>query len=169
VKKWRFILAAGLMVLTVLAAPVAAGTIRTEFEGTATYGETLDPGTEWISGGRILHIRGMEYTYGFDTTDARISGTMESTFGANWHLVDTPPFMYGPMWGTSRIDKDAGYWEGSWVGVRTKSDGFTYAQIVLRGHGGYEGLHARMYMLRENPDPYGPFQVHGVIMEPGGD
>jgi hypothetical protein len=78
-------------------------------------------------------------------------------------------FVYGPMWGTVRLDNAGGYWEGSWTGERTELQGFSYIQAVLRGHGGYEGLQARATYVRESPDPTAPFVIQGVVMEPRGN
>ena len=158
-----------LIVLFILAAPVAAGTIRTEYAGLDTPVESLSPGRQWVSGGRVLHIRGAQELYRDEVDDERLCGDAVVTANMNFHFADPPVFVYGPMWGTMRIDNDNGYWEGSWVGERTESQGFSYIRATLHGHGDYEGLQARVSYVRGTPNPAAPFVVNGVVMDPGGD
>ena len=158
-----------LIVLSILVAPVAARTIRTEYEGVENYVGPLSPGRQWISDEGVLHIRGGQEAYRDEVDDPRLCGDAVVTLNVNFHFAAPPVMAYGPMWGTFRIDNDDGYWEGSWVGERTQLDGFSYIRAVLHGHGGYEGLQARVEYVRESPDPTAPFAVHGVVMEPGGD
>jgi hypothetical protein len=160
---------AGLMALSILAAPVAAGTIRTDYEGSEYYVKPLAPGRQWVSGDGVLHIRGGQEAYRDEVSDARISGDVVVTLNVNFQFADPPVMVYGPMWGTIRVENGDGYWEGSWVGERTELQGFSYIQAVMHGQGGYEGLQARAEYVRESPDPAAPFAIHGVIMEPGGD
>ena len=166
-KKQLIILVAGLIVLSILAAPVAAGTIRTEYEGFEYFVEALSPGLEWVSGDRVYHARGAQEAYVDDVSDPRLCGDIVVTINCNFHLADAPVFVYGPMWGTSRIDNEDGYWEGSWVGKRTEQ-GFSYIRAVMKGHGAYEGLQARADYARESPVFTDPFAVHGVVLDPGG-
>ena len=168
-KKQLLVLVAGLMVLSILAAPVQAGTIRTDYEGLEYYVEALSPGRQWISEDGVLHIRGGQEAYRDEVDDPRLCGDTVVTLNANFHLADPPVFVYGPMWGTFRIENEGGYWEGSWVGERTELEGFSYIRGVLHGHGAYEGLQARAEYVRESPDPTASFAVHGMVMEPGGD
>jgi hypothetical protein len=167
VKKGLFIVMAGLMVLSILVAPVAAGTIRTEYQGFESYVEPLSPGRQWISEEGVLHIRGGQEAYLDEVDDPRLCGDTVVTLNVNFHFADPPVFVYGPMWGTFLIENDDGYWEGSWVGERTEQ-GFSLIRGVLRGHEAYEGLQARVNYVRESPDPTAAFAVHGVIMAPGG-
>jgi hypothetical protein len=168
-KKRLFTLIAGLMMLSILATPVAAGTVRTEYEGFEYYVEPILPGRQWISEDGVLHIRGGQEAYQDVVSDPRLCGDVVVTLNVNFHFAALPVMVYGPMWGTFRIDNDGGYWEGSWVGKRTELQGFSYIRGVLHGHGAYEGLQARAEYVRESPDPTAPFVVRGVIMEPGGD
>jgi hypothetical protein len=159
---------ASLLVLVVLAAPVAAGTTRTEYAGTEYYGGPITGGRQWISGDGVLHIRGGEESYYDDVSDPRLSGDSVVTVNANFQFAEPPVFVYGQMWGTFRIENDGGYWEGHWVGERTEQ-GFSYIRTVLHGHGDYDGLLARAEYVREDPNPSAPFSVSGVIMDPGGE
>jgi hypothetical protein len=168
-KKRLFTLIAGLMMLSILAVPVAAGTTRTEYEGFEYYVESLSLGRQWVSEDGVLHIRGGQEAYQDEVDDPRLCGDAVVTLNANFHLADPPVFVWGPMWGTFRIENEEGYWEGGWVGKRTELQGFSYIRGVLHGHGAYEGLQARAEYVRESPDPTAPFVVRGVIMEPGGD
>jgi hypothetical protein len=158
-----------LIVLSILAAPVAARTIRTEYEGVENYVGPLSPGRQWMSEDGVLHIRGGQEAYQDVVDDPRLSGDVIVTLNVNFHFADPPVMVYGPMWGTLRLDNDNGYWEGSWVGERTELQGFSYIRAVMHGHGSYEGLQARVSYVRESPDPTAPFVIHGVMMEPGGD
>jgi hypothetical protein len=158
-----------LVVLLILAAPVAAKTIRTAYEGLEFYVGPLSPGRQWISEDGVLHIRGGQEAYRDEVDDPRLSGDVVVTLNVNFHFADPPVFVYGPMWGTLRIDNKGGYWEGTWTGERTELQGFSYIRAVVRGHGGYEGLQARVSYVRESPDPTAPFVIQGTVMEPGGD
>ena len=157
-----------LVVLSILVAPVAAGTIRTEYEGVEHYVEQLSPGRQWVSEDGVLHIRGAQDAMRDEVSDPRLCGDVVVTANANFHFADPPVFVYGPMWGTFRIDNDGGYWEGSWVGERSEQ-GFSSIRGILRGREAYEGLQARMNYVRESPYPTDPFLIHGVVMEPGGN
>ena len=170
--KRLFLVAAGvLIVLSTLAAPVAAGTIRTEYDGVETYVKPVLPGRQWVSEDGVLNIRGAQEAYRDVVDDPRLCGDAMVTVNANFHFADPPVFVFGSMWGTLRIDNDneGDYWEGNWVGKRTELQGFSYIRAVLHGHGQYEGLRARVSYVRESPDPTADFMVHGVVMDPGGD
>jgi hypothetical protein len=166
-RKRLFILVAGLIVLSILAAPVAAGTIRTDYEGFEYFVGPVSPGRQWVSEDGVLHMRGVQQAFQDDVSDPRVSGYVVLTLNGNLQFADPPVMFYGRMWGTARIDNDGGYWEGSFVGERTEQ-GFTYGHVVLHGHGAYEGLQARADFVREDPDPTAPSSIHGVVMEPGG-
>ena len=166
-KKRLVILVAGLIVLSILAAPVAARTTRTEYEGFEYFVDSLSPGLEWVSGDRVYHARGAQEAYEDVVSDPRLSGDLVVTINANFQLAAPPVYVYGPMWGTTRLDNEDGYWEGSWVGKRTEQ-GFSYIRVVMQGHGAYEGLQARADYARESPVFTDPFTVHGVLMDPGG-
>jgi len=157
-----------LLVLFVVAAPAAARTTWTEYGGTEYY---LGPGAEgrsWTSQGGVVHTRGSESLYYEDVDDPHLSGDSVVTANYNFKQAEPPVYVYGPMWGTMRIENEGGYWEGHWVGERTE-DGSSYISAVLRGHGGYKGLQARAEYARETPNPFAPFSIHGVIMDPGGE
>lgn len=154
----------GVLLLSILATPVSAGTAWTEFEGWSTAQECpwCAPGRLWVSEDWVLHIRGMEEYYYNSYSDPRIAGYDLVTINLNMQL----PEVYGRMWCTARLENENGYWEGTAVGYRT-AEGGSYIQEVLHGHGAYEGLQARLDLVRE--DPSAPFWVEGVIMDPGGD
>ena len=168
-KRLFSLLAVVLTVVSVLAVPVAAQMNRTEYEGMEYFVGPASPGRQWISGDGVLHIRGGQEAYRDEVDDPRLCGDAVVTLNVNFHLADPPVMVYGPMWGTFRIENEGGYWEGSWVGERTELEGFSYIRGVLHGHGAYEGLQARAEYVRESPDPTAPFAVHGVVMDPGGD
>jgi hypothetical protein len=153
----------GLILVSVLAAPVAAETTWTEFEGWSTVQECpwCAPGRMWVSEDWVLHIRGMQEYYYNSFSDPRIAGYEVVTINVNMQL----PEVYGPMWCTTRLENDDGYWESTAVGYRT-AEGASYIHAVYHGHGAYEGLQARLDITRD--DPNAPFWVEGVIMDPGG-
>ena len=165
-KKRLSILVAGLVVLSILAAPVAARTIRTEYAGFEYYEGVLDEGRVWMSDEGVLLIRDMQELYRDEVSDPRLCGDLVVTINGNFKFTETFE-VYGPMWGTSILENDGGTWEGSWVGKRTE-EGWSYIRCVMHGHGGYEGLQARVDYVHESPDPYVPFTIHGVLMDPGG-
>jgi len=166
-KKWTFVFLLSLIALATLVLPVAAKTTRTEFTGVSIGGPVMDA-REWISGDGVLHARD-GWIAGFtDVSDNRYTGEELVTVNYNLHPAPAPVYIYGPMWGKLRLTNDNGYWEGTWVGERTASDGFLYLRAVVHGHGDYEGLQARVDYVRLSPDPEEPYQVHGVIIEPGG-
>jgi hypothetical protein len=166
-KKQLTIFMAALMILSILAAPVAAGTSRTEYEGYESFEGEIGGGRMWISDEGVLLIRDFQEAYTDVVSEPRLSGDLVVTINANFQLAEEPVYVYGPMWGTSIIENDDGYWEGSWVGKRTE-EGYSYIRCVLHGHGGYEGLQARVDYVRQSPVFTDPFTVHGVLMDPGG-
>ncbi|MGD8474198.1 MAG: hypothetical protein PVH59_08735 [Anaerolineae bacterium] len=166
-KKRLTIFVAALMILSILAAPVAAGTIRTDYSGVENFEVALSSGVEWVSEDGIYHVRGAQEAYTDVVSDPRLCGDTVVTINANFQLAAPPVYVYGPMWGTVIIESNDGYWEGSWVGKRTEQ-GWSYIRGVLHGHGDYEGLKARADYVRESPYATVPFTVHGVLMDPGG-
>ena len=165
-KKRLTIFMAALMILSILAAPVAAGTSRTEYEGYEYLEGEIGGGRMWISDEGVLLIRDFQEAYRDEVDDQRLCGDLVVTINGNFQFTESFE-MYGPMWGTSVLENDGGYWEGSWVGKRTE-EGYSYIRCVMHGHGDYEGLQARVDYVRESPDPTVPFTVHGVLMDPGG-
>lgn len=166
-RKWTLILLLSLIALSLVVVPVAAKTIKKEYQGISTCGEVEDA-REWISDDGVLHARDGHLLCTTVVDDDRISGEEQLSVNYNFRFTDPPVFIYGPMWGTIRVSNENGYWEGTWVGKRMALNGFTYIKVVLRGYGDYEGLQARVDYIRENPDPGAPYQVYGVIMESGG-
>ena len=159
---------ASLLVLVLLVAPVAPGTVRTEYSGTEEYVGGVESGRQWVSEEGVMHIRGGVEAYTDAVNDARLCGDSLVTLNANFQLAGPPVFVYGRMWGTFRIDNDDGYWPGPWVGERTEQ-GHSIIRAVLQGYGDYEGLQARANYVREDPNPIAPFSVSGVVMDPGGE
>ena len=166
-KKWTFVFLLSLIALMTLALPVAAKTTRTEFSGVSNGGPVMGA-REWTSDDGILHARD-GWIAGFtDVNDDRYTGEELVTVNYNFHPAPPPVYICGPMWGKVRLTNENGYWEGTWVGERTALEGFVYLRAVLRGHGDYEGLQARVDYIRLSPDPTAPYQVTGFIMSPGG-
>ena len=155
-----------LMLLTVAVAPVSAKKIKTEFTGTSYYIEEISMERFWFPDGDRVHIRGLVERYEFQTTDPRLNGFSTQISNCNFRFSEDPNVqIFGQIWGTTTLENDGGYWEGNSTGVRT-ADGFNYHHEILHGHGGYEGLMAKIYYVREITDPFGPMQAYGVILEP---
>lgn len=154
-----------LVMLGIGVTPVSANT-KTEFTGTSNFVEQIgDFDRDWYSG-VAYHIRGLLEKYTLVTTDPRLTGDSFQCSNVNFFSTDPPVYFYGPIWGTDHIENDGGYWTGTFSGKRTKEFGFSYFIEILHGHGGYEGLIARIHFVREMTDPYGPIQAYGVVIEP---
>jgi len=167
-KKWTVILLVSVIALIFMVVPAAAATIPTDYSGVSDCGPVTDA-REWISDDGVLHARDGRLTCITVVNDNRISGEEQLTVNYNFQFTGPPVFIYGPMWGTISVVNEGGCWAGSWVGQRTEFDGFTYIKAVLRGYEDYKGLQARVDYIRLTSDPTAPYQVSGVIMEPGGD
>ena len=165
-KKLTFVFLVSLIALTFLVGTVSAKTIRTPYSGEETCYD-MSGGWDWVSNDSVWHFRDGVQPCTDVTTDDRMTGDVEVTVNFNWKFTDPPAMFYGPMWGTVYLENEGGYWEGSWVGVRTEL-GYHYVRTILRGYGGYEGLQARVDYVRLSPDPTAPYQVTGFIMNPGG-
>ena len=118
-KKLLFSLLFGLAALSILVVPVTAGTNKTAYEGFEYFVDTLMSGKEWVSDDGIYHIRGAMEAYQDLVSDPRLCGDVVVNINANFQFAEPPVIVYGPMWGTFRIENDDGYWEGNWVGQRT--------------------------------------------------
>jgi len=136
----------------------------TPYQGLSTFVRDADPGQQWITGDRILHIRNSRQIWFDDANDPRIRGDVTLTINVNFHLAPLPVFGHGPMWGTVRIENAGGSWVGSWVGKRT-TQGHSFVRTVLKGEGGYDGLRARADYARRAPDPTMPFEFVGAIVQ----
>jgi hypothetical protein len=156
-----------LMLLSITVSPVSAKRTRTSFTGISYYIEELDPGEQWLEEDRY-YIRGLKETYLMETSDPRLCGYSTLISDVNFTLAEAPVYGYGPIWSTSYLENDGGYWTGVAYGVRTKQ-GFNYHFEILHGHGGYEGLTAKIYDKREITDPIGPMEMYGVIIESSWD
>ena len=162
-KKWMLLLLVGLIALIVMVVPVSAQTTITPVEGEEVCGPVM--GIEFDP--FDLHARNgwMNCT---DTIDGepRLTGDVFLTVNWNFKFFNYHP--YGPMWGTVHLENEDGYWEGTWVGEITKLEGESYINSVLRGHGDYEGLQARLSYFKDSPMS-STYQISGFIMDPGGE
>ena len=158
-KKWMLYILVGLIALTVMVVPVSAQTIRTPVEGEEVCGDLNDIVFDPFD----LHARNgwMDCTDTYN--DNRLTGYALVTVNWNFKFTTHP---YGPMWGKIRLSNDDGYWEGTWVGEITKLEGYSYIKTVLRGHGDYEGLQARLSYFKGD---FSYYEISGFIMDPGGE
>ena len=135
---------------------VKAKATKTYFTGTETPLKTIDPGTNWTSGGKIYHVRGDISVYRDNCTDPRFTGNVTAV--ANWNLDETTG--RGSVWGTqfSVPDEDGGFWEGTWNG-KMYADGSMSIRGVCHGIGLFEGLKYRYTM------EFPPGVISGYILE----
>jgi hypothetical protein len=144
--------------------PAMAGAQRTTFTGTASFGESINPG-EWTflpdgSG----HARGIVEVYHDVNTDPRVSGDETVVYNFNFRPAPLSPIgLAGRIEGTSHIVNDGGRWDGTWTAEMT-DQGEYFARGVAQGSGGYEGMigHWNVY----SSTPTGPFTLSGWILEP---
>jgi len=166
-KKWMILLLVGVIALSIMVKPVAAQTIRTDYEGSEECGDVItSDAREWFSEDGVYHVRNgwLECT---DTVpgEPRVSGDVFLTI--NWNFQFTMTYPFGPMWGTIHLENEGGYWEGIWVGEITELEGYSYIYTVMRGFGNYKGLQARANFFKDSPMS-STYHFTGVIMEPGG-
>lgn len=96
----------------------------------------------------------------FNTSDARISGTMTEVLNANLDAAFS-----GPVWGTSRIEVPGrGSWEGNAEGEIHGPSSLS-ARGVLHGSGEFEGMKLKAEMIFVAGQ--GATWV-GHILDPGG-
>lgn len=154
-----------MFVLVAVTVPVSANAVKTAFTGISVVaGPPISFGECTYPGGNV-HCRGMILVTLDTISDPRLSGV--ETIVANYNFIpaSAPILTTGPMWGTSQIVNDGGYWEYTWTGVRDEQ-GFMYMRGAAHGHGGYEGLQAFFTGVRESPDPAATLVYTGYILEP---
>lgn len=170
-KKLSLLFKAGLfltmLILLAAALPAQAKVVKTEFTGFAYFHHVIDEGELSNPDGNI-HVRGWTELYFDDMSDPRMSGFETVVANLNFQSAPPPVFGTGPMWGTSRIENEGGYWDTTWTGVRDEQ-GFSYIRVVAHGHGGYEGLKAIYEGSRLSPDPTYPWTFTGTILDPHGE
>jgi hypothetical protein len=143
-----------------------AQAVRTEFTGTETPIQLIDPGDlrELPNGG--VHIRGKVFEAEEIATDPRVSGI--STVVSNGNL---DPSGTGPIWGTFVIEvppsedcQGGGRWEATWAGAVSYSEYYCYWHVVTHGVSGcVEGLQASY----EGECMLGTYS--GTIVDPHGE
>jgi len=142
----------------------AAAATSTPFLGTSTF-VSESGGVPSFPDGRF-HIRDFEQVSNDVVSDPRVSGTDTIIVNFNFRVVPPPVSFSGPMWGTFHVENSGGWWDGTWTGVRDEN-GFAFVDGVGHGGGGYEGLHGRWHFERLSPNPYAPWSIEGVILDPG--
>ena len=162
-KKKLFTAFACLVMVSIMVIPAVAETPWTAFEGTLSFVEPLPGGEEWYSKDFTkVYARNIKERYTMDVDDPRLDGVATLTANFSFHITDFPVFVYGPIWGSVYLENEGGYWEGRVAGERTK-EGFNDLSAVLHGHGGYEGMHAKVDFWRGTTDLYGDFVVKGEV------
>jgi hypothetical protein len=164
--KHNFLPAALLVVAAVLLVvlPAYAKAEKTEFSGSWSLETYINPGVCTYPDGNV-HCRGVILQAEIDVSDPRVSGV--ETVVANYNLQPGPLGFYtGPMWGTSRIENEGGYWDTVWTAFQDEQ-GFLYIQAVAHGHGDYDGLKMHASLASVSPDPEIPLAVSGYVLEPG--
>jgi hypothetical protein len=135
---------------------VKAKATKTYFTGTETPVQTIDSGTEWMSG-KIYHLRGDVSVYRDECTDPRFTGNVTAVANLNLDVTKGR----GSIWGTSITvsDVEGGFWEGTFAG-KMYADGSMSIRGVCHGIGLFEGLKAKFTM--EGIDTYA---ISGYILE----
>ncbi|MGC9335363.1 MAG: hypothetical protein ACP5JJ_14515 [Anaerolineae bacterium] len=158
-----------LLIVTVLGPqPATARAVRTEFTGTETPIQLIDPGDSHVLPNGGVHIRGKVFQAAEVATDPRVSGT--SMVVSNGNL---DPSGTGPIWGTFVIEvpssqdcQGGGRWEGTWAGQVSYSEYYCYWHVVTHGVSGcVEGLQASYYADCLS----GISTYSGTILDPHGE
>lgn len=163
----RMILAilALIVALALVTGSVAAKATKTEFAGTTSFGEVIDPGVWTFPGGNV-HIRGVVQTAYLVADDPRVTGT-ETVFGN----ANLDAFSAGRAWGTSHIEvayEGGGVWEGTFT-AEFYADGSHSVKFVAHGiEGSVEGLKMSGTVVFP-ADPTAPGISSGIILNPHGD
>jgi hypothetical protein len=165
VGRWLAVLSVLGVVLALMPSTVSARAARTPFWGDSNCGpsKTVDL---WISGGKVLHLRGGNQVCELALSDARVSGTETITLNADLRFVEGGG-LAGPVWGTSILVSGDGYWDVVWTGT-IEADGSMTVRAVLEGHGPYEGLRGE-YTAYRPAGQMSYLQVTGTILEMGAD
>lgn len=168
-KKLSLLFKVGLFLTILLAAtfPARAQAVKTEFTGVAYTTGLIDEGVRSYPDGNV-HVRGLTLLGFDDMSDPRLTGF--ETIVVNYNMRSAPPpvLITGPMWGTSYLENEGGYWDITWTGERDEQ-GFAYLRAIGHGHGGYEGLKAHYELIRLSPDPNAPYTVTGTIIDTQGE
>jgi hypothetical protein len=172
---------------------LAKSPIITEFTGQDTFLAVIFPGNiscpggqpdpTWSQGspctpGSRVHLRDAQFLYHLQSTDDRLTGTMQ-LLSANGNYdgwrPDLPPPPGSPgsgqMWGTIRVTVDGHpdeVWEGTWTGTRTVTGQVVVitTHVLLFGTGGrIQGLKAE---YRGTADPLKGGTYQGWILAPPG-
>jgi hypothetical protein len=87
-------------------------------------------------------VRGRLFTGQFQTTDDRVSGTMQLVLNMNLDASS-----HGPAWGSLMIEVPArGTWEGGYQGKFEGFGVYTY-RLVAHGSGEFDGLELRAVVV----------------------
>lgn len=153
-----------LIILLATAFPAQAQAVKTEVTGKSYFTGQIDPGV-WTYPDGNVHIRGWVVSYFHEWRDPRLNGVETVVVNLNGRSAPPPVFFAGPMWGTSRLENEGGYWDITWTGVRDEQ-GFAFIRGVAHGHGGYEGLKLIFEGSRLTPDYINdPFIWTGTIID----
>lgn len=157
-----------LTILLVTAFPAQAKAVKTEVTGQSYFMGEIDHGV-WTYPDGNVHIRGWVVFYLHEWNDPRLNGIETVVVNLNGQSALLPVSFAGPMWGTSRLENEGGYWDATWTGVRDEK-GFAYIRGVAHGHAGYEGLKLIFEGSRLTPDYINdPFIWSDTIIDPRGE
>jgi hypothetical protein len=162
--KYVSMLVLALVAVLLTASPAMAGAQRTSFTGTASFGESINPGEWSLRPDGSGQARGIVEVYHDANTDPRVTGEETTTYNFNFRPAPSSPIgLAGRIWGTYHIVNEGGSWDGSATAEITEN-GEYIAHGVAHGSGRYEGLigHWNVY----SSTPSGPFALSGWILEP---
>ena len=165
-KQTSFLSMLAFVLIAVLAFPsqAMAGSQRTTFTGTSSFGESINPGEWTFHPDGSGNARGITEVYHDVNTDPRVTGDETVVYNFNFRPAPASPIgVAGRIQGTFHVMNDGGRWDGTWTAEMT-DDGEYFARGVAHGSGGYEGLIGHWDVYSSTPS--GPFTLYGWILQP---
>ena len=86
--------------------------------------------------GDVVQMRNATWTYRMESSDPRLTGTMDVVINVDQRQADKS----GALWGTAVLSNQGGSWDGSWTGGIAAGGDVHHVHQVARGTGDYEGL-----------------------------
>jgi hypothetical protein len=86
--------------------------------------------------GDVVQMRNATWTYRMESSDPRLTGTMDVVINVDQRQADKS----GALWGTAVLSNQGGSWDGSWTGGIAAGGNVHHVHQVARGTGDYEGL-----------------------------
>ena len=139
-----------------LTAPLFAAATTTPVSASGTLTIT-DPGKQWVSGHKILHIRDQIQT-------GPVSGDLSGSIMVTGRADVTVATQTGTGSGQFTITATGGTWEGRFEG--SFDGGVFFGKLVAHGTGDFAGLILRGTISQTGPNRF--YMLTGTILNPGG-